>query len=1188
MFVNLILREQHGRWFKMSTIIQAALNQQDNNHQQIGRDAAGWWYVLYYDNSSGDLYIVVSSTNASIPVGWQSPVLLTGASGGSLLGEANGNPLSTAVMHVVNKGSQQGVYICWGTGGVLPTIISSICDVIGPSGFVVGSAASWKQTFGGTQGVVVQRGSTALTGEFDMVISYNSPNVTVHIIWSEWHFISGLRTIANVSSSPGVTNWSPVLNIFTGLISQVVSIVARAVVEPYIHLIACDLSGAVYTWRMDYNLVTGVLQNPTTPDGITPIATLSAAQLLTTTTFPVVQKDIDMAFGNGKIGIGYWDDPTLYYVSAANGSLFGVPSAITSVSFPTVSPNMGMMGKASSIYAFTRFNHPLLGRIDLLDLEADSIITTLADKSQPNPYGVMTNDVAVNVDNSYPVVYNETATTNFKFDQYVPAGAVPTVTNVVPHEGAYNLTHAGVVITGTNFTGATNVDLDNGSTTIPVLTFVVNSPTQITATIPVVGSVDNWNVQVTTAGGQNPTSSVTWDSLSPGGLTSPYGQNNYLGEWNNESAVLEFIQSEKWDSNNDGSGTPQGGMNFYDTTTGEAKHYDGSIWVVVPAHGPTHEGGSDPISPAGIGAEPTITPKNSAFNKNFGDSSGDVIEGDDARVPSGDILTADGAAVLAAALTSGSIPFADANGKLAQDVANLFWDDTNNRLGISITNPLTRLHIETDGIDDGILIRRKVGSGSELARLSADGLGPDGQLQLYTSGTPTWRLRADPTQGPSYFCHWSEDVRFGIGTTTPSSELEVIGTITTTNLVSESNVGIGGANAPALLTLNHDDVGGSFQVYDSADVLRIRYDMNYDIISKNSGGTDVVKIANNGDSYFNGGDVGIGTSTPDASAKLEVASTTQGFLPPRMTTVQRDAIGTPATSLMIYNTTTHTYDYYDGANWQQLNQIIKRTTVADANYTILNTDYLVSVTSLTAARTLTLPAPDGKVRMFIIKDESGNAATYPITLDPAGAVTIDNVSSIQLTTPYHSIIIYSNGTNYFTKCESNTGQVKINTGNSLKPTITVTAGNVDVLQSIVYALPLGLSSYPTNKWPQNIDIPSDADVYDSVNTSFIENTIPGQIQHWRLIISFSGKANADTRVRLKLSNPLSGFVLEDIKILSKTLVSGIFQITFTTIADGVSLPPPFGTGHGYDLEITSDGAIVFVIESLTRISEKAD
>ena len=39
---------------------------------------------------------------------------------------------------------------------------------------------------------------------------------------------------------------------------------------------------------------------------------------------------------------------------------------------------------------------------------------------------------------------------------------------------------------------------------------------------------------------------------------------------------------------------------------------------------------------------------------------------------------------------------------------------------------------------------------------------------------------------------------------------------------------------------------------------------------------------------------GIGTTTPEQSAQLDVSSTDKGFLPPRMTASQRDNIGNPA------------------------------------------------------------------------------------------------------------------------------------------------------------------------------------------------------------------------------------------------------------------------------------------------------
>ncbi len=48
---------------------------------------------------------------------------------------------------------------------------------------------------------------------------------------------------------------------------------------------------------------------------------------------------------------------------------------------------------------------------------------------------------------------------------------------------------------------------------------------------------------------------------------------------------------------------------------------------------------------------------------------------------------------------------------------------------------------------------------------------------------------------------------------------------------------------------------------------------------------------------FFGGTVGIGTSTPHTSAILDLTSTTQGMLLPRMTTAQRDAITTPSDGL---------------------------------------------------------------------------------------------------------------------------------------------------------------------------------------------------------------------------------------------------------------------------------------------------
>lgn len=62
--------------------------------------------------------------------------------------------------------------------------------------------------------------------------------------------------------------------------------------------------------------------------------------------------------------------------------------------------------------------------------------------------------------------------------------------------------------------------------------------------------------------------------------------------------------------------------------------------------------------------------------------------------------------------------------------------------------------------------------------------------------------------------------------------------------------------------------------------------------------------------------VGIGTATPDASAQLDVSSTTKGFLLPRMTLQQRTAIANPAAGLLVFQTDGDIgLYYYDGRQW---------------------------------------------------------------------------------------------------------------------------------------------------------------------------------------------------------------------------------------------------------------------------------
>ncbi len=67
-----------------------------------------------------------------------------------------------------------------------------------------------------------------------------------------------------------------------------------------------------------------------------------------------------------------------------------------------------------------------------------------------------------------------------------------------------------------------------------------------------------------------------------------------------------------------------------------------------------------------------------------------------------------------------------------------------------------------------------------------------------------------------------------------------------------------------------------------------------------------------------GQNVGIGTTTPNNSAQLDIVSNSRGLLIPRMTTSQRTSIATPATGLLVYDTDTKGFWFYNGSAWTNI------------------------------------------------------------------------------------------------------------------------------------------------------------------------------------------------------------------------------------------------------------------------------
>ena len=93
--------------------------------------------------------------------------------------------------------------------------------------------------------------------------------------------------------------------------------------------------------------------------------------------------------------------------------------------------------------------------------------------------------------------------------------------------------------------------------------------------------------------------------------------------------------------------------------------------------------------------------------------------------------------------------------------------------------------------------------------------------------------------------------------------------------------------------------------------------------------------------------VGINTITPDASAALDITATDKGVLVPRLTTTQRTSITTPATGLLVYDTTLGQFYFYNGSAWTAIPLSINNswTTSGTNQYNALTGNVGIGTTS---------------------------------------------------------------------------------------------------------------------------------------------------------------------------------------------------------------------------------------------------
>lgn len=132
--------------------------------------------------------------------------------------------------------------------------------------------------------------------------------------------------------------------------------------------------------------------------------------------------------------------------------------------------------------------------------------------------------------------------------------------------------------------------------------------------------------------------------------------------------------------------------------------------------------------------------------------------------------------------------------------------------------------------------------------------------------------------------------------------------------------------------------------------------------------------------------LGLGATLTD-TAVINISSTTKGVLIPSMTTTQRDAISTPATGLIIYNTTSNRLNFYFSGSWRELvtNGVLtaSRVVITDSNgnYTTTNAIFIdgssnIGIGTLTPASRLHVIGSTSSDARIIVDQNAATGGGY--------------------------------------------------------------------------------------------------------------------------------------------------------------------------------------------------------------------
>jgi len=271
------------------------------------------------------------------------------------------------------------------------------------------------------------------------------------------------------------------------------------------------------------------------------------------------------------------------------------------------------------------------------------------------------------------------------------------------------------------------------------------------------------------------------------------------------------------------------------------------------------------------------------------------------------------------AITSGTVGrvLFEGTGNVVQESANLFWDNTNARLGVGTSSPISKLHIvgdtniiyqqaSTTGFTGKLYYAFKSGGVSgEAMSLFGDFVGGVASAFAFSnaSGTTIMQIR----NGGNVQIGTTTDAGFKLdvnGTARVSGQTTLTGTISAPPLFMQlASYGDLIKTSSGAFSLVHD--GGGSISFTASDAFNLK-----------TGTFNHIKgVWNSNTRHLRQAIFGSDT-TNTTSSIVEIVSTTQGFLPPRMTQAQRNAIASPAIGLEIYQTDATEGKYiYKSSGW---------------------------------------------------------------------------------------------------------------------------------------------------------------------------------------------------------------------------------------------------------------------------------